>query len=1787
MYFTSWLAAVQVRLSQIKRRRPPRRLVTTERLEDRTLLSVTSLFIDGELSVASDAGDSISISADPAGNVQVQVNGQVDTSLPSTDASLVQSIIVSGGDEANLIDLRNVDSGDFDFVDASGNGVQVTIEGNDGNDTIYGSTGFGDTIHAGDGQDRVEGRAGDDVINGGDGHDSIFAQEGADTVDGGDGRDLLSGGQGADNLNGADGRDTLDGGNGNDVVMGGDGRDVLHGNDGFDTLNGESGKDTIFGEAGNDSLIGGGAADQLDGGVGDDTLIGQGGSDDLDGGVGNDSLNGGTANDVLFGNTGNDRLNGSAGNDTLEGFSGDDSLFGGGGRDELYGDNSDPTQTGDGNDVLKGQGGNDTLYGGGGADRLEGGDGNDLIDSFLPQQALILVDDVVVSNEGDVASIVTFATDFSSGSPDEFTGFTATETVQGFAGLGTAANVFSGDFLHNDSGCCAGQPSTPQNATRLTLTDLPEHTSVDIDFLLAIINSWEDEADSSVTGPDEFAVTVDGTEIFRENFRNLDGSRQGYVVPPDVALTPSPLSDLGFPGPSGVLERNDAAYDMGLDPTFNAIPHSESSLTVEWIADGGWEGGGNESWGIDNVEVVLNGVPMQTTASFNLSLSKSSGQDVSVDYVTSDGTAVAGTDYVAATGTVIFPAGSTSATVGVTVLGDDIAEANEDFLLTLFNPSNAVIGDTTGQATITDDDAASALAFATAYLDLNATELQLADADIENAIITDHYVSQHTGVTHVFLQQTYGGLDVAGAAMGVHVSDTSEVVALTNRFVPNLGATTPSESEMQPVLSPEETLVGVAGHFGWDFDEDDLPTPDPMGIESLATPQADMATVIEADEIALNEIPFHLEWVPDENGGVELAWNMQIETVDGMHVYQINASTTTGDVLWQNDQVLHFSYRAFEVPVQNPNRGSRTLIVDPQNATASPAGWHDDGTTVFTDTRGNNVLAQEDANQDNAAGNRPDGGGGGVFDFPLDLTKAPSENEDAAITNAFYWMNVAHDIHFHYGFDEAAGNFQTTNTTGQGLGGDAMIVDVLDPSGGIPTGTGPHITVPADGTAPRMELGPNVGPDPDTMAALSNEISVHEYGHGVSIRLVGGPSNASALSNTQGRGMGEGWSDWHALMFNQEITDTATTAKVNGDYYLENTTGVRNYPNTTDMAVNPLTYDDYNGTFPNGSPGNQVHNAGEIFSAALWDMNWLLIARCGFDTDFYTGDGGNNLSMQLVMDGMKLTSVDPSFLDGRDAILQADQVLTGGENAFDIWTAFAGRGMGFSADDGSGNNDTVVEAFDLPADLTDPGDGHSCAAVPPGPGPGPDPGDPGATSPQAPDLVGDTLFGNSGTDTVRGALGDDFINGGGGSDLLEGSGGNDFVYGGASRDTINGGSGNDTLDGQGGLDTIDGNEDDDTLIWRVGNSSDSFSGTEGFDELIVQGTSANNRLTVGESSTGNLSVSDDTYAISAAASVTRVTINAGPGNDRITVGNVLGASGVLLVVNGENGGDTVDASGADLGDVRMLVQGGDGNDTITGSEDDDLLRGENGNDVIDGGGGADTIDGGANHDSLLGGAGADVLSGGADNDSLEGGSGDDLLQGEDGHDLLTGDDGDDTLIGADGDDVLNGSQDDDSLLGNDGADSLFGGTGDDVLDGGVDDDVLSGQAGDDILAGRDGEDRLEAGDGDDIVSGGDGHDTIEGGSGNDLLGGHDGDDRMNAGAGADTLVAGDGHDTLLGGGGADILLGGDGDDFINGNGSTDIVSGNEGMDALGNNLAAEIDEAFELSASILNQLDNV
>lgn len=219
----------------------------------------------------------------------------------------------------------------------------------------------------------------------------------------------------------------------------------------------------------------------------------------------------------------------------------------------------------------------------------------------------------------------------------------------------------------------------------------------------------------------------------------------------------------------------------------------------------------------------------------------------------------------------------------------------------------------------------------------------------------------------------------------------------------------------------------------------------------------------------------------------------------------------------------------------------------------------------------------------------------------------------------------------------------------------------------------------------------------DNDGSLDNGVVAHEYGHGISTRLTGGPLNSGCLSNAEQ--MGEGWSDWFDLVITIEPGDTGADRRGIGTFVTNQTTtgrGIRNFPYSTNLSINPVTYASTN------SPQFSVpHGIGSIWASMLWDLTWRFIDDYGFDPDVYNGTGGNNIAMQLIIDGMKLQPCSPGFVDGRDAIIQADLVANNGVNRDRIWEVFAARGLGLSALQGSSNSRfDQAEAFDVPTPLS-------------------------------------------------------------------------------------------------------------------------------------------------------------------------------------------------------------------------------------------------------------------------------------------------------------------------------------------------------------------------------------------------------------------------------------------------------------------------------------------------------
>lgn len=741
------------------------------------------------------------------------------------------------------------------------------------------------------------------------------------------------------------------------------------------------------------------------------------------------------------------------------------------------------------------------------------------------------------------------------------------------------------------------------------------------------------------------------------------------------------------------------------------------------------------------------------------------------------------------------------------------------------------------------------------YFKNNTTKIDLSKATA-NAVEIDRTVEdQKDGLTHFYVRQMVNGLPVVNAT-AVFVKKGDLLLLTGNRLVSGQKELVAKTTHLAPSRMIELVWKEISG------EEKTIPTP--------ATKISENKFTLVEPTVSELEIPMQLAYFFDGQT-FRLIYETSIKVPKQAHWYNVYADALTGEILKKMDWVVsctfdgcssekHFnhndlaqpemghqlmmapapppqndSYRVFKLPVESPNHGGRTLVVGPFDPVASPYGWHDVNGLAgadYTITRGNNVYATEDADDNDIPGYAPDGGSSLVFDFPY-AGGSPTTYLDAAITNLFYMNNMMHDVWYHYGFTEEAGNFQVNNYGNGGLASDGVNADAQDGSGT----NNANFSTPPDGSSPRMQMfiwtssvtanlltvnspsgfagpyastmasfGPpppvipitqdfvlvngngadsldacatilnsgqlagkiavvrrgsctfaskvekcqqagavaviivnNVNTAPITMGGTSgivtipsvmvskadgesfiaamangtiingsisdpqdpnakdsdidNMIIAHEYGHGISNRLTGGPNNTNCLGNDDQ--MGEGWSDWFGLMMTIEPGDLSTDSRGVGTYVTNASTtgtGIRPAPYSTSFSLNNYTYG-----ATNNSSLSRPHGIGFVWASMLWDLNWAFIADYGFDPNLISGTGGNNKVMKLVMEGLKLQPCEPGMVDGRDAILLADQLLYQGANECLIWKVFAKRGLGFNAQQGDTDDRfDQVENFDIP-----------------------------------------------------------------------------------------------------------------------------------------------------------------------------------------------------------------------------------------------------------------------------------------------------------------------------------------------------------------------------------------------------------------------------------------------------------------------------------------------------------
>lgn len=489
-------------------------------------------------------------------------------------------------------------------------------------------------------------------------------------------------------------------------------------------------------------------------------------------------------------------------------------------------------------------------------------------------------------------------------------------------------------------------------------------------------------------------------------------------------------------------------------------------------------------------------------------------------------------------------------------------------------------------------------------------------------------------------------------------------------------------------------------------------------------------------------------------------------------------------------------------------------------------------------------------------------------------------------------------------------------------------------------------------------------------------------------------------------------------------------------------------------------------------------------------------------------------------------------------------------------------------------------------------------------------------------LIEITVDGGTGNDTILGSNGADFLFGGEGDDFIDGQQGNDSIFLGEGQDVFqwDPGDGSDTVDGGGGDDRMAFNGSNIGEVFDVAANGGRVRQTRnvanivmdldnveridlaalgGSDTLTVNDMSGTDLRQVNVNLAGTIggsagdgaadsvvlqgTGSNDIVDISGAGSgVTVVGLFA-----QVSISNAEGANDTL-VVNGGNASDRITATALPAGVMKLVLDGGAGNDTLWGSQGADSLLGGDGNDLMVGDNG---------DDMALMGAGDDVFQ-------WNPGDGSDTLEGQDGRDTMqfSGSNASETvniaanggrtlflrdvanvtmdmndvekidfralggadniivgdLVGTDVTQVLidlrgaagvadgaadtvtvNATQGSDTfnITGNANGVKIFGqgsSTAVSFMDAGLDRIVLNGQAGDDVMNAS----GLQVNGPLLTLNGGLGRDTMIGGAGNDLISGGDGNDTALMGAGDDTFVwnPGDDNDIIEGQAGRDAML---------------------------------------------------
>lgn len=629
------------------------------------------------------------------------------------------------------------------------------------------------------------------------------------------------------------------------------------------------------------------------------------------------------------------------------------------------------------------------------------------------------------------------------------------------------------------------------------------------------------------------------------------------------------------------------------------------------------------------------------------------------------------------------------------------------------------------------------------FLKQNKELIGATDTQVDDLKLFADYKNPDDNLGFVEYTQDVNGIPVFRGTIKAAYTKNGELMRVINNFAPGLDYNSISSD----FGDPSKALAAAAEHINYKL------SPAESAVDASRTDG--LKTLFGTGEWSPRAEKIYF---PTEPGVAVPAWRVFI--TQPQRSYAIIVDAASGELLWRKNLTEEQTQQStFEVytnsqamitvadspapaapTVFNPGDGTQGLPIFRTNVTRigneapytfNNNGWINDATNI---TDGNNVESGLDLSAPDAidAGSQASGNPFRVFNSawnPPPGVPGPGDDpntEEArrgAVIQQFYIMNLYHDELYRLGFTEQARNFQASNFGRGGVGNDRVSAEGQD-FGSI---NNANFATPPDGQRPKMQMYVFTGPNPDRDGTVDAEIMIHEVTHGTSNRL---HANSDGLTSNMSRAMGEGWSDFYAHALLSEPGDPIGGTYSLSGYLLLNGFGavgtanhyygIRRFPKAIMSATggpqnrpfNPLTFADIDQTKLNTSDGaypamlgahistnaDQVHAAGEVWSSALWEVRARYIQRLGWSV-------GNRRALQHVTDAMKISPINPTFLQGRDAIIAAalGSATTTAQldDASDVWAGFAIRGMGTGASiqiqGGNGTGTTrVTESFEKP-----------------------------------------------------------------------------------------------------------------------------------------------------------------------------------------------------------------------------------------------------------------------------------------------------------------------------------------------------------------------------------------------------------------------------------------------------------------------------------------------------------